>query len=898
MRRGARDLIPLARPPPPDSITALPCSLAFLLRSTVHLPSLTSIVSHLVHNSLDAGAHDVRVRLDLDACEVECADDGCGFGAGILTAHGLRRYATHHQHRSSIRYGRRGEALASMAAIGLLRVESRNRDASEGASSSSHTHTHTHIQRGDDVVYSGPSPSASSAPLLSPHHGSCVTLKDIYHALPLRRPSKMSESQRRRELEGCRRAMERIALREPEVRFELRSGASQRVLFRCGAVNGVLAARFSALAGIDIHDCLTATSADDDDGSQHAGFHVAVVVAPSAPPTATTHQYVYIQGGLLPRDVPYVEFAAANGDVQTSSASLPSTRFSTSSLSLHNRIRRIVGDRIPFVVDVVSASSGQEEAFPEDEQALGDVVCRIMQRAMPASTDSTAQATTKMTMERVNVGDDGADCNASHHGTLLGKRRHSAQSLRSRTRPSTPTLPMVFPALLKPSHAQRFTARRPATSPAHTPQYCEYTDASTGKTYDVDLRTGNSYLRSRGDGDDNDGQKALRAGWTTLTRSHSASTRLTCRPLSAQQSSNGGAAAKQHETAPPAPVQATSSSLATSPSSAPPSWLQEVITKWENPVFPRGSTARDEPPIPTLSPCDALSSRHDRARDTRRAQSLALPHLQLKSALFARTQPGNDRNPSPSLPSQRPVTSESLDSARVIAQVSCKFIAALIPTTGIILAIDQHAADERVRYEAILDEYAREGDVYALKQPVSVPLNCTYVDELLRDDGDGMRSTALAQWGFAIRVSDDGDGSNDNDDEADLPRRHVAVSHVPAILADRLRSDVAALARILDEILSAPFSTPTKRPTSWPHLLATIPPSLLDLIKSKACRGAVMFNDVLTVEQCQRLVGQLAMCKFPFGCAHGRPTVAPLCDSASATGRRESAVRWAAVLDL
>jgi DNA mismatch repair protein MLH3 len=39
-----------------------------------------------------------------------------------------------------------------------------------------------------------------------------------------------------------------------------------------------------------------------------------------------------------------------------------------------------------------------------------------------------------------------------------------------------------------------------------------------------------------------------------------------------------------------------------------------------------------------------------------------------------------------------------------------------------------------------------------------------------------------------------------------------------------------------------------------------------------------MFNDELTKEQCQTLVSRLAECKFPFQCAHGRPSLVPLVD--------------------
>ena len=37
-----------------------------------------------------------------------------------------------------------------------------------------------------------------------------------------------------------------------------------------------------------------------------------------------------------------------------------------------------------------------------------------------------------------------------------------------------------------------------------------------------------------------------------------------------------------------------------------------------------------------------------------------------------------------------------------------------------------------------------------------------------------------------------------------------------------------------------------------------------------------MFNDSLSMEQCSRLILQLSKTTFPFQCAHGRPSVAPL----------------------
>ena len=75
--------------------------------------------------------------------------------------------------------------------------------------------------------------------------------------------------------------------------------------------------------------------------------------------------------------------------------------------------------------------------------------------------------------------------------------------------------------------------------------------------------------------------------------------------------------------------------------------------------------------------------------------------------------------------------------------------------------------------------------------------------------------------------------------------------------------------------------------TNWTRALRWCPQDILDLINSKACRGAneslasqlifktfspgaIMFNDHLDMEQSKRLVWQLSQTMLPFQCAHGR----------------------------
>lgn len=70
---------------------------------------------------------------------------------------------------------------------------------------------------------------------------------------------------------------------------------------------------------------------------------------------------------------------------------------------------------------------------------------------------------------------------------------------------------------------------------------------------------------------------------------------------------------------------------------------------------------------------------------------------------------------------------------------------------------------------------------------------------------------------------------------------------------------------------------------SWVHQLSGCPQSILDLLNSRACRSAIMFNDPLSLEECEALVSRLSRCAFPFQCAHGRPSMIPILDLRSLT---------------
>ena len=48
------------------------------------------------------------------------------------------------------------------------------------------------------------------------------------------------------------------------------------------------------------------------------------------------------------------------------------------------------------------------------------------------------------------------------------------------------------------------------------------------------------------------------------------------------------------------------------------------------------------------------------------------------------------------------------------------------------------------------------------------------------------------------------------------------------------------------------------------------------MVNSRACRSAIMFNDVLSIREREDLMAKLSKCAFPFMCAHGRVSMVPI----------------------
>ncbi len=163
-----------------------------------------SAVKELVENSLDAGASSVRIDLEeggKDLLQVE--DDGCGIAPEdlplALTSHATSKIEDAHDLASIASLGFRGEALASIASVARVRILSREADAPG------------YCLEADGGELGQVRPASA-------RDGTRIEVRELFFNVPARRKFLKSSAA---ELRAVTRALQRLCLARPDVRFEL-----------------------------------------------------------------------------------------------------------------------------------------------------------------------------------------------------------------------------------------------------------------------------------------------------------------------------------------------------------------------------------------------------------------------------------------------------------------------------------------------------------------------------------------------------------------------------------------------------------------------------------------------------------------------------------------------------
>ncbi|PBP16063.1 hypothetical protein BUE80_DR013149 [Diplocarpon rosae] len=303
----------------------------------------------------------------------------------------------------------------------------------------------------------------------------------------------------------------------------------------------------------------------------------------------------------------------------------------------------------------------------------------------------------------------------------------------------------------------------------------------------------------------------------------------------------------------------------------PSPWLEDLLNKWDNPVF-----QTTEPSIPQV----VLEGHAATTQHILHGRRHHCSQIDIERAFKESSSGIGER-----------ISKDALARAEVISQVDKKFILvkfrnhtspAQDDDDSMLVLIDQHAADERIRVEALMQELCA---VPSSAEPGTDPASkilTTHLENPLDFEIPSKEIKVLdlhrahfANWGILYTLLAH---------EPKSTTQRVTVSSLPPGILERCKLDPRLLVDLIrNEVHKFPCSPPSPNhsplssgPGDWIRRIHGCPQGILDMLNSRACRSAIMFNDVLTKRQCEAVVERLSRCRFPFVCAHGRPSLVPI----------------------
>ncbi|RZF48577.1 hypothetical protein LSTR_LSTR011902 [Laodelphax striatellus] len=205
-----------------------------------------------------------------------------------------------------------------------------------------------------------------------------------------------------------------------------------------------------------------------------------------------------------------------------------------------------------------------------------------------------------------------------------------------------------------------------------------------------------------------------------------------------------------------------------------------------------------------------------------------------------------------------------LEDAEVIGLLDNRFIVTMINVSStetkknVITLFDQHAVDERIRFESLLDGY-RNNDGGFLSSDLNPPIVVTVDHNHMNIIKEFVAKFEFI--GLKFIVHDD----------------TLTVTSVPKCLLRRAEKESSCQCKELLEqgiknLLHEQISTLLKTGGG----VLSKPVTLTSIIAYEACRGAIKFGDVIPLETAKFLLKKLSQCRVPYQCAHGRPVLAPI----------------------
>ncbi|KAF1350872.1 hypothetical protein BDV97DRAFT_330482 [Delphinella strobiligena] len=326
---------------------------------------------------------------------------------------------------------------------------------------------------------------------------------------------------------------------------------------------------------------------------------------------------------------------------------------------------------------------------------------------------------------------------------------------------------------------------------------------------------------------------------------------------------------------------ATSEDAAMSKDAAPSHWIAGLLKDRNSSVF--ANQVEQAIPVANLDgPGHEVGEAKHRCKDHTISQTFLQPGYESTSRL----------------------SRDALLHAQIISQVDQKFILLKMSSTPkvegkrsdnarqLLVMVDQHAASERCILEDLLAELChpnKNGQSFKSSLGHESCINTTKLEKALhcqvsQEEALMFRAhgSIFARWGVLYNINETKsrhDGSKDS---------KLIVLTLPPGIAERckaepkhliglLRSEVHALAQSPSSTghVVEPTTSPSE-PYSWLRQIGSCPKGIINMLNSRACRSAIMFNDKLSVMECRELIRKLATCAFPFMCAHGRVSMVPM----------------------
>ncbi|OIW27784.1 hypothetical protein CONLIGDRAFT_600043 [Coniochaeta ligniaria NRRL 30616] len=912
------------------SIKQLPPDVVAQIKSSIAITSLNSVVLGLVKNSLDAKSSKIKISVDYRKGNCSVEDNGLGIApAEFLVDGGLGRlHCTSRYPPDPDHYGSHGTFLASIAALSLLTITSHH-----------HEHrSHNSLSIHNSKVLARNTPALPEQRLLAFPNGTRITVRDLFGSMPVRvkqRALEMEKPGAAREFDQLILSIVGILLVWPDnVSLVIRDAASSNVLSlrtkesshatgsRDGKNTSILLARApKLLAQASLYDDSYADSWVEV-GAR--GFGISVRGCVCLVPTATKRlQFIAIgieplldelSANVLYEEVNSVFANSAFGVIEgESDEDTPGEKEKRNSLRIRDLKARKGIDRWPaFALQIRFEDRSPKQALGVEEILDGrsadlTVITNLL-RALayqflkkhhfrPKPLNSILQQTKSKEPQGTKAISGSILPESRAHSASVNAQQDSVPSPLNIARRSTPSSMRTVSERRSESPFDtwsRVKVGRPSSATKVVRSIPQSAQTPRGPLVDS---TGKLLRKPFNDNVPTPPKSELRPEAEKLQthqgpedgRNSQVDTVVWVDPITKIRStinSRTGFVVESDSTAGRRISLRTTADAQRRLKPKPAPWIKEMLANWQNPAF-----APTEAPIPRIpDPLEAA------AQSAAEAVSTNCGHLKF-----------GDASETSMLQFTGRVSKQALRAAEVIAQVDSKFILVKLALqaasstlssgseTGssdsgeLLVLIDQHAADERCRVEELQKEYFTSGN----GEPCA---NAGQLEKPIQFELSKQEGLLLARfkehfeyWGIVYEVMPTETYMSREDQQTNTK---VQIQSLPPSILERCRLEPRLLIelvrkevwRLRDEpelavsLRARRTNASQEYGNDWVWRFHGCPQGILDLINSRSCRSAIMFNDYLSKEQCRELVLRLADCVFPFQCAHGRPSMVPLVD--------------------